>query len=192
MKLIKLCFHLFLILAIGMVSSAYTKKQSDNKISHILENKNHLMGDKLEARYLPLKTPVVGLFANHTYPIAFYENDKNISWGALGRKDGGKILSDTTTDCGNRGKCIDISTVNYIMSEEPCIWPYENYYGVVGVCWNATNRGLFFTDKTVHNVKFYTIIETWFGTYGLDEGSTCISKRCQEGRKKYSWTKCLE
>ncbi len=151
----------------------------------------HVIGYKLDAKNRPVSTPVIGQFAVHTYPEAVDNNNKPIAWGALGGNTGGDILSNTTTECSGSRKCIDISTVNYIMSEAPCIWPVKPYYAVVGICWNATNRGLFFTGKTVHDVKFYNIAEWWFGTYGLDEGSMCLTNTCKQGRELYSWSKCI-
>ena len=149
----------------------------------------HLMGNKLEVR----NYPVNGLewVAVHTYPEAFDDNDKRYAWPALGGDKGGDVLDDTTTECQGK-ECIDISTVNYIMSEAPCIWPVKDFYAVVGVCWNATNRGLYFTDKTVHKVKFYSLVESWFGTYGLDKDSWCWRNKCKEGKKLYGWSKCLK
>ena len=76
------------------------------------------------------------------------------------------------------------------MSKSPCAWPRYPFYGVVGVCWNLTNRALYYMGKTVHNVEFYPIIEDYFGTYGLDDNSTCISPLCMIGRVKYSWSSC--
>ena len=43
----------------------------------------------------------------------------------------------------------------------------------------------------MHNVKYYNIAEWWFGTYGLDEGSTCLTNTCKQGREQYNWTKCF-
>ncbi|MCK5818091.1 MAG: hypothetical protein KAH18_02335 [Psychromonas sp.] len=76
------------------------------------------------------------------------------------------------------------------MSKSPCAWPRYPFYGVVGVCWNLTNRALYYTGKTVHNVQFYPIIEDYFGTYGLDDNSTCLSPLCMKGREKFSWSTC--
>jgi len=147
----------------------------------------HLMGHKLEVRNYPIEDFEVAV---HTYPEAFDDNNKRCAWDALGGSEDGEVLDDTTTECEEGEKCIDISTVNYIMSEAPCIWPVEGFYAVVGVCWNATNRGLYFTQKTVHKVRFYFLVEASFGTYGLDSSSWCWTKRCREGRKLYGWTQC--
>ncbi len=153
------------------------------------------MGHKLQARYYPLSNPVIGKVANHTYPEAFDDEGDRHAWKALGGDSGGKVLSDTTTECDKTEGCVDISTVNYIMTESPCIWPYKDYYAVVGVCWNATNRGLFYTGKTVHNIKYYPVIEKMYGTYGLDYNSACWHNlhpfKCKDAREKYAWTKCL-
>lgn len=178
------------------LDSSYLNIKNKSDTVPVFEDKdNHVFGHILQVKYYLLDIPIVGLFANHTYPIAFYGNDKNISWEALGGKEGGKILDGTTTECKKGEKCIDLSTVNYIMDEnlsKSCMWPKKEYYALVGVCWNATNRGLYFTKKTVHNIKFYPLIEDWFGTYGLDDKSSwCITKKCKEAREKFSWTKCL-
>lgn len=151
---------------------------------------DHIMGHRLDVRDRPVNTPVISQVAMHTYPEAFDNSNIRHAWGALGGNDGGNVLGDTTIECATGKKCIDISTVNYIMSEAPCIWPVKPYYGVVGICWNATNRGLYFTGKTVHNVKFYNIIEWWFGTYGLDDASLCLTNTCRQGRELYGWSKC--
>lgn len=153
-------------------------------------SEKHLMGHKLDVRNYSVDYPIAKWVAVHTYPESFDDNDKRHAWPALGGDKGGDLLDDTTTECRAGEKCIDISTVDYIMSEAPCIWPKDPYYAVVGVCWNATNRGLYFTHKTVHNVKFYAVVESYFGTYGLDDDSTCFRSKCREGRKLYSWTKC--
>lgn len=150
----------------------------------------HIMGRRLDVRDRPVSTPVISQVAMHTYPEAFDGSNVRHAWGALGGNDGGDVLGDTTLECVS-GNCIDISTINYIMSEAPCIWPVKPYYAVVGICWNATNRGLYFTGKTVHNVKYYNIIEWWFGTYGLDDKSLCLTNTCRQGRELYGWSKCL-
>lgn len=152
--------------------------------------KPHDMGRKMDVRYYPVDKPIIKYIANHTYPEVFTNNEERKAWPALGGDKGGKELKDTTTECDK--DCIDISTVDYIMSHDPCIWPNKPYYGVVGVCWNATNRGLYYTNKTVHEIPFYSVVETWFGTYGLDTDSFCgpFSSTCKEGRKLYAWTKC--
>lgn len=148
----------------------------------------HTLGNKLTVYNCPLKKPVLKKVAVHTYPVAIGNDDKRWAWKALGDDSCGTVLDDTTTECGK--DCIDISTVNYVMSETPCIWPYDPYYAVVGVCWNATNRGLYYTGKTVHKVKYYAVIESYFGTYGLDTDSKCIRQKCKDGRKLYAWSKC--
>lgn len=155
-----------------------------------LETTTHTMGNKLMVYNYLLDKPILNKIAVHTYPVAIDNNGKRMSWNALGGKSGGTLLDDTTTQCNK--DCIDISTVNYVMSEAPCIWPYEPYYAVVGVCWNAANRGLYYTGKTVHKVKFYAVIESYFGTYGLDNGSTCFRNICKQGRKLYAWSKCMK
>lgn len=152
----------------------------------------HIMGHKLDVKDRPVNTPVISQVAMHTYPEAVDNNNKPYAWGALGGDTGGNVLNDTTTECANGKKCIDISTINYIMKEAPCIWPVKPYYAVVGICWNATNRGLYFTGKTVHNVKYYNIVEWWFGTYGLDDTSLCLTNTCRQGRELYGWSKCLK
>ncbi|WP_126456867.1 hypothetical protein [Sulfuriflexus mobilis] len=150
----------------------------------------HIMGKKLEVYNYPLTQPVLKKIAVHTYPVAIGNDGKHRAWKALGGDSGGEPLADTTTKCDK--DCVDISNVNYVMSESPCIWPYDPYYAVVGVCWNATNRGLYHTGKTVHKVKFYAVIESYFGTYGLDTNSTCFRKKCREGRRLYAWSKCMK
>ena len=152
----------------------------------------HIMGHRTDVRNRPVSAPVISQFAMHTYPEAVDNNNKPYAWGALGGNTGGDLLSGTTTECVSGKKCIDISTINYIMSEAPCIWPVKPYYAVVGICWNATNRGLYFTGKTVHEVKFYNIVEWWFGTYGLDDTSLCLTNTCRQGRELYGWSKCLK
>ena len=151
---------------------------------------DHIMGRRLDVRDRPVSAPVISEFAKHTYPEAFDDRNARHAWGALGGSDGGDVLNDTTIECVS-GKCIDITTIDFIMSQAPCIWPVKPYYAVVGICWNATNRGLYFTGKTVHNVKYYNIVEWWFGTYGLDDGSRCLTNTCKQGRELYGWTKCL-
>lgn len=155
----------------------------------------HQMGNQMDVRYYALGGKWMQKIAHHTYPEAFDDNAQRYAWKALGSNTGGDVLADTTTQCGNTGACIDISTVNYIMTQAPCIWPYERYYAIVGVCWNATNRGLYYTGKTVHNVPFYALIEKVYGTYGLDTNSACWYSlnplRCEEGKKQYAWSQCL-
>jgi hypothetical protein len=155
--------------------------------ANVTSNK-HLMGNKLDVRNYPVKS--LEWVAVHTYPEAFDDNNKRYAWPALGGDEGGDVLDDTTTECQGK-ECIDISTVNYIMSEAPCIWP-KDFYAIVGVCWNATNRGLYFTNKTVHKVKFYNLVESWFGTYGLDKDSWCLRGKCKEGKELYNWNECLK
>jgi hypothetical protein len=188
MKVLRLTVIVLMMILVGLMFTACSSK-------NMLDQKK-TMGYKLQARYYPIDNPVIKKIANHTYPEAFDNDGKRHAWKALGGDSGGKILSDTTTECAKKEKCIDISTVNYIMTESPCIWPYKNYYAVVGVCWNATNRGLFYTGKTVHKIKFYPIIEKMYGTYGLDYNTPCWHNlhpfKCKEARKKYAWSKCLK
>ena len=185
-------YHLVTIVLVGFMLSACSLKSTTNKESAPIQ---HQMGHQMDVRYYPLDNPVLKKIAHHTYPEAFDDDGQRYAWQALGGDSGGNVLADTTTKCEQNGTCIDISTVNYIMSQEPCIWPHKNYYAVVGVCWNATNRGLYYTGKTVHNVPFYTIIEKVYGTYGLDTNSACWYNlnpfKCEEGKKKYAWSQCL-
>ena len=150
----------------------------------------HVLGKKLTVYHVPLNNLAGKLGVYHTYPVAIDNGGKQWPWGALGRKSGGTVLADTTTQCNK--DCIDVSTVNFLMSEAPCIWPYKRFYAVVGVCFNAANRGLYYTGKTVHKVKYYRLVEMYFGTYGLDTRSKCRSKRCQEGKEKFAWSRCLK
>jgi len=178
---------IFLTTLILLPSTSYATKTTVNCDIPVDE---HLMGHKLEVRNYPVES--LKWVAIHTYPEAFDDNNKRCAWDALGGSKGGDVLDDTTTECEEGKKCINISTVNYIMSEAPCIWPKKGYYAVVGVCWNATNRGLYFTQKTVHKVKFYFVVEAYFGTYGLDSSSWCWTNRCREGRKLYGWSQCRD
>lgn len=102
----------------------------------------------------------------HTYVRIDGYNDKSYAWGAFGDNEGGEPLADTTTTCED-GSCIDAHTVAYMMHRLPCRWPTAAY-AQAGVCWNLTNRGLYYTGKTVHNVTNYAVIEGLFGTYGGD------------------------
>jgi hypothetical protein len=187
-------FSIVLIVLLGFMLNACSFKSSSNKES-VPVQQEHQMGKQLDARYYPLGGKLMQKIAHHTYPEAFDDNGTRYAWKALGGDSGGNVLDDTTTQCDQNGTCIDISTLNYIMTEEPCIWPHEHYYAIVGVCWNATNRGLYYTGKTVHNVPFYTLIEKVYGTYGLDTNSACWYSlnplRCEEGKKKYAWSQCL-
>ncbi len=185
-------YRIVMIVLIGFMLSACSLKSPSDKES---ANNQHQMGNQLDARFYPLGGKVLQKIAHHTYPEAFDDNAERYAWKALGGDSGGDVLADTTTKCDQNGTCIDISTVNYILTQEPCIWPYEHYYAIVGVCWNATNRGLYYTGKTVHNVPFYALIEKVYGTYGLDTNSACwyslSPSRCEEGKKKYAWSQCL-
>ena len=185
-------YSIILMILISFIFNACSMKSTAEQ-----ENAStHLKGDKIDVRYYPLKTPVLKYFANHTYPEAFDKDENRHAWKALGGDSGGKVLSGTTTKCPQGSGCIDISTINYIMTEEPCIWPYKNYYAVVGVCWNATNRGLYYTGKTVHNIPHYVLIEKMYGTYGLDTNSKCWHnpqpRKCKDAKEKYAWSKCLK
>ena len=185
-------YRIVMIVLIGFMFNACTLKSPSTQENAMSQ---HQMGNQLDARFYPLGGKVMQKIAHHTYPEAFDDAGERYAWKALGGDSGGDILSDTTTKCDPNGTCIDISTVNYIMTQAPCIWPYEHYYAIVGVCWNATNRGLYYTGKTVHNVPFYALIEKVFGTYGLDTNSACwyslSPSRCEEGKKKYAWSQCL-
>ena len=152
------------------------------------QNINHTIGSILFAKKRPIEEPVISKVADHTYLVAVDNNNLEHKWKALGGDTGGETLDGTMT---NKKDSIDITSVDYMMTKAPCIWPME-YYAVVGVCWNACNRGLYFTGKTVHNIKFYALVEHWFGTYGLDDDSTCWRKKSKEGRKLYSWSKALK
>ncbi|AOO65003.1 hypothetical protein [Sulfurospirillum halorespirans] len=185
-------YRMMSIVLVGFMLSACSLKNPSHKES--AENP-HQMGDQMDVRYYALGGKWMQKIAHHTYPEAFDANGTRYAWKALGGDSGGDILADTTTKCDKDGACIDLSTLNYIMTEAPCIWPYEHYYAIVGVCWNATNRGLYYTGKTVHNVPFYALIEKVYGTYGLDTNSACwyslSPSRCEEGKKRYAWSQCL-
>lgn len=148
----------------------------------------HKLGEKLYVEHLPL-AGAKGKVAEHTYLVAEDNKGLETHWAAFGRADGGKLLMDTLID---QKSSIDIDSVNYMMTKAPCMWPKNPFYAVVGVCWNACNRGLYFTHKTVHNIKHYHAVEMYYGTYGLDDDSWCWSKIAKKGRKLYSWTKALE
>lgn len=185
-------YRMVMIVLVGfMLSACSLKSPSDPKSA----DTPHQMGVQMDVRYYALGGKWMQKIAHHTYPEAFDANGTRYAWQALGGDSGGDVLADTTTTCDKDGACIDISTLNYIMTEAPCIWPREHYYAVVGVCWNATNRGLYYTGKTVHNVPFYALIEKVYGTYGLDTNSACWYNlnpfRCEEGKKKYAWSQCL-
>jgi len=147
------------------------------------KNAQHTMGNQFEAYHYSWIGKI-----DHTYPVASTNNGQRRAWHALGGDTGGQVLADTTTKCGKN--CIDISTINFIETKSPCMWPAFPYYAVVGVCWNSVNRSLYYTGKTVHNIAFYPVVEDYFGTYGLDDNSTCVTPLCMEGRKKYSWSGC--
>ncbi|WP_263832645.1 hypothetical protein [Sulfurospirillum oryzae] len=187
-------FSIVLIVLVGFMLSACSLKSPSNK-EIAPAPIQHQMGNQMDARFYPLGGKLMQKIAHHTYPEAFDDNGTRYAWKALGGDSGGDVLADTSTKCDQNGTCIDISTLNYIMTEAPCIWPHEHYYAIVGVCWNATNRGLYYTGKTVHNVPFYTLIEKVYGTYGLDTNSACwyslSPSRCEEGKKKYAWSQCL-
>lgn len=154
-------------------------------------SKPHTLGKELMAYEIPVRHKIAKYVAMHTYPVAFDNNGIRFAWEALGSKTGGTALPGTTTRCEE--DCIDITTIDYIMTESPpCIWPYKGFYGVVGVCWNAANRGLYYTGKTVSKVKFYPIIEAIYGTYGLDNNSFCAREKCRKGRDLYGWSRCLQ
>lgn len=180
------------IVLIGLLVSGCALKTPSGKDDTATK---HQLGDHMDVRYYPLGGKLMQKIAHHTYPEAFDARGVRYAWKALGGDTGGDVLAETTTQCGQTQGCIDISTVNYIMSEPPCIWPHEHYYAIVGVCWNATNRGLYYTGKTVHNVPFYALIEKIYGTYGLDTNSACWyslnPSLCKEGKKKYAWSSCL-
>lgn len=185
-------YQLIITVLVGfMLNACSLKNPSDPKSA----DTPHQMGVQMDVRYYALGGKLMQKIAHHTYPEAFDANGTRYAWKALGSDIGGDILADTTTKCDSNKNCIDISTINYIMMQAPCIWPREHYYAVVGVCWNATNRGLYYTGKTVHNVPFYTLIEKVYGTYGLDTNSACWYNlnpfRCEEGKKKYAWSQCL-
>jgi len=180
------------IVLVGFMVSACSLKNPSAEKS--VDNQ-HQMGNQMDVRYYPLGGKWLQKIAHHTYPEAFDANGTRYAWKALGGDSGGDVLADTTTQCEQSGTCVDLSTLNYIMTQEPCIWPHQDYYAIVGVCWNATNRGLYYTGRTVHNVPFYAIIEKVYGTYGLDTNSACWYSlnpaRCEEGKKRYAWSQCL-
>ncbi len=125
------------------------------------KNAPYIIGNELQAYNYPvLHTVGFTIPIYHTYPVGHTNDGKRMACNALGGDTGGTVLADTTTKCGKN--CIDISTVNYVLTKAPCMWPVFPYYGVVGVCWNATNRGLYYTGKTVHNIPFYMVIEDYF------------------------------
>ncbi len=148
-------------------------------------------GFHMYATNQPLGFGLGKLNMDHTYP-AVYQNVPDLientpytrhSWSAYGRKTGGKILKGTETVCKEHEDCIDLQTVNFIMSKAPCYWPKKGHYARTGVCWNITNRGLYYTNKTVSNVPWYSVVETMFGTYGGELNSWYS--------RDYSWAKCL-
>ncbi len=177
-----------LIKECGIHEGKFTKDGANYTLSYdIKDNADLKLLDKLYVEHLPIDVKILGKVAEHTYLVA-KKNDNIFSkhWAAFGRDSGGELLKDTMF---NEENGIDYNTINYIMTEPPCIWPKYPYYAVVGVCWNACNRGLYFAHKTVHKIKFYSIVEGWFGTYGLDIDSICTRKISKKGRELYNWTK---
>ncbi len=151
----------------------------------------HRKGISMTAMYDDIQASMVaGVVVKHTYPMVD-EGGVYHSWGALGRNTGGDGLAGTRTVCEEEA-CIDLETVAYIMTEEPCIWPKRRFYNVAGVCWNATNRGLYYTNKTVYRIPFYTAILALHGTYGIDDDSWCWTDVCDEARRRFSWDACLD
>lgn len=175
---------------IGEHKGYFTNDDANYVLSYNIENENrHKFRDKLYVKHLPVDIPVVDWFAEHTYLVAEKKDgQRQVKWKAFGGDSGGSVLDDTTFEHVNG---VDINTLNYVMEEYPkgILWPKNPFYATVGVCWNACNRGLYFVHKTVHKIKFYIVIETYFGTYGLDDDSTCFTDLCKEGRRLYSWTK---
>ncbi len=161
----------------------------DNALSS--ETRGHTM----YVNHLPVKAEILEYVAYHTYPVVLgHQAGDRYAWGSLGGDTGGSELEDTRIECKDNEGCIDLETVSYIMSQEPCAWPgsFPRFYATVGVCWNLTNRGLYYTGKTVHKIPQYFLVETYFGTYGLDDNSTCFSSICREGRNRYGWNKCKQ
>ncbi|MFA8451377.1 MAG: hypothetical protein ACEPOW_11855 [Bacteroidales bacterium] len=167
----------------------------------------HKLGKKLHANEIIIESGE--LKGNvHTYLIGYSNDGSEFKrWNAFGRDEGGHMLEGTLTSCKDT---VDLDSVNFMMTEPPCAWPEQSYYGIVGVCWNLCNRGLYFTHKTVENVKHYAIVEALYGTYGLDEGMetydiylalavagkampyTEFQKLVAKAKRMYSWTKARE
>ncbi len=148
----------------------------------------HTMGYKIDSRYYPIR--ITAGIANHTYLEAFDDTGERHAWGAFGGSTSGKVLADTTSECGKQENCIDISTVNYMMTEKPCFFKgaYNGFTGV-GVCWNMVNRGLYYTGKTVHKIPHYWVIEKTYGTYGHSRWypQYDFSKCLNSVEQKYPW-----
>lgn len=130
--------------------------------------------------------PIIADVVYHTYLKVDGYNGKSYTWGAFGNNSGGDTLEGTETTCEDGETCIDNNTVAFMMHSSPCKWP-TTAYAQVGVCWNLTNRGLYYTNTTVSNVPYWIVIEGLFGTYGGDNLS--ISNPLHD---LYSMGSCLE
>ncbi len=151
-----------LIVVLGM-----DNKEVDTDSKLVFE---HRWARSINAMTVKIVKPPLASVIDHTYVELDTYTNETMAFGAFGDNTGGKPLDETESHCDGNQKCIDVKTVSYMMLSKPCKWPAASGYGRVGVCWNLVNRGLYYTGQTVHKVPYWTIIESFFGTYGA-EGS---------------------
>lgn len=140
----------------------------------------------IKAKKVKIKKPWFSSVIYHTYLEIDGYNKETYAWGAFGGNSGGDIVEGTERKCDEGETCIDSNTVAFMMHSNPCKWPV-GAYARVGVCWNLTNRGLYYTDTTVSDVPYWIVIEGLFGTYGGGNASSTDPLSFL-----YSMDRCLE
>ncbi|NCC23920.1 MAG: hypothetical protein EOM25_01780 [Deltaproteobacteria bacterium] len=122
------------------------------------EPEAHVMGSLWSEVY---STIIAAEQADHTYLKALTSDNATSRWGCFGKSDGGLYLEETRTN-----GTVDLTTVDFLASQEPCKWPL-GLYGQIGVCHQCANRGLYYTGKTVAKARGYAFFAAIYGTYGF-------------------------
>jgi hypothetical protein len=135
----------------------------------IVADEPHVFGDLWAMHYPSI---IGGYAADHTYLVAWDEDDIGYEWSCFSTASGGEELAGTRT-----AGSVDVTVVDFMVDQNPCKWPL-GYYLRVGICHQCANRGLYYTGKTVSEAPGYTFFVTIYGTYGNDAYDTYSMARC--------------
>ncbi len=151
---------LLAVMLIGFAVTACGSGDGDASESIVPQNTPHVLGN-LHAMHYP--SAIGGYTADHTYLVAQSDDGDEYVWACYSDlPEVGETLSGTSTE--NR---VDLTTVEFMVEQEPCKWPL-GYYLRVGICHQCANRGLYYTNKTVSDAQGYNFFVSLYGTYGND------------------------